>query len=160
MKSSEAHCHIRLFKRVNVSQTTSTIIRVLLRLDTQAVRNKQQYHANAYGRTWTNRVSGYSQQTATPSLASLWGFLFSVSMISLWDALLNLTWNPPVHWSCLNVNAFLLLSSPGHPYSSWPCSICTGCQGRLCAEIHYVFCHSSENLCNLSRALSYVADIL
>jgi hypothetical protein len=52
MKSSEAHCPIRLFKRINVSQTTSTIIiiRVLLRLDTQAVRNKQQYHANAYGR--------------------------------------------------------------------------------------------------------------
>jgi hypothetical protein len=53
MKSSEARCHIRLFKRVNVSQTTSTIniiIRVLLRLDTQAVRNMQQYHANAYGR--------------------------------------------------------------------------------------------------------------
>lgn len=40
IKSSETHHHIRLFKRVNVSQTTSTsIIRVLLRLDTQAVRN-------------------------------------------------------------------------------------------------------------------------
>lgn len=129
IKSFEAHCHIRLFKRVNVAQTTSIIIiRVLLRLDTQAVRNKQQYHANAYGRSWTNRVSGYSQQTATPSPASVWVFLFSVSITSLWGAQIDLTWSPPALWCCLDVNAFLLLYSPGHPYSSWSYSICTGCQ--------------------------------
>lgn len=80
IKSFEAHCHNRLHKSVNVSQTTSTIIiRVLLRLDTQAVRNKQQYHANAYRRTRTTRDSECSQQTATPSLAFLRVFFLCVS---------------------------------------------------------------------------------
>jgi hypothetical protein len=70
------------------------------------------------------------------------GCLYSVSMISLWATLFDLTWMPPACWSCLDVNASLLLSSPGHPHSSWPCSICLGCHSRLHTGIHYVFSHS------------------
>jgi len=96
MKSSWADSHIRLFKTANVSETNSvSITRVLKWLDS---RMSTIYSSSRPGLVKGHQpmgITGRSQKIAACGLASLWVPLFSVTVIWLQVAMLNLKWSPP-----------------------------------------------------------------
>jgi hypothetical protein len=79
-------------------------------------------------------LAGTINRLLHPALLLFGCFLFFISVIWLWTAMLDLMCSPPPCWKCLDINACLLLPSPGHPCSLWSCAICMGCQSKFCVR--------------------------
>lgn len=99
-----------LFISTNVQETNCvTIISVLIRQDTQAVRNIQQHKVGTRERTRASRVEGFesADYCAGPCFALGASFLCFSNMVM--DSHSQFIFKPRLCLSCLDINVFRLL---------------------------------------------------